>query len=236
MCKKLIVLLLVSVLMTCSAYGVPGDQWDLQGDFSTWASGNPHTVARPSGASAIWDYTHERVTLLGPVTDNFQSELPKNIGWTTTGGWAHTSMNLFSQSSADAGKGTNWQVGDVGGHSSTSFGVGAKWTSVTGGQFQVDVTGYTARLVNANLDQELRLTGPAGGVETWFVSHITNNGNANAVSATRNFTLNPGEVLRLEMKGSDWFGMTMHITEIPEPATMTLLSLGGLALLRRKRS
>ena len=231
---KVVSLLVIGALLSATMYGALGDMWDLQGDFSTWASGNPHTVARPSGAAAIWEYTHERATLLGPVTNNFQSEMPFNIGWTTTGGWAHTSMNLFSQSSAAAGLGTNWLAGEVGGHSSTSFGVGAKWTSLTGGTFQVDVTGFSARLV-PNTDHTLRLTNPAG-FEDWFVDKIVNNGSANAVSATRNFTLLPGEVLRLEMIGSDWMGMTMHITEVPEPATMALLGIGGLALLRRKRS
>jgi hypothetical protein len=213
-CEKLMVVF-VAALLTSSAYGAPGDVWDLQGDFSELD--NPGTVTHPSGSSASWDYTHERMTLFGPVLDNFPSELPANFGWTTndTPGHAHTSMNLFSESSADAGKSTNWLAGEVGGHSSTSYGVGAKWTTHNGGTFQVDVTGFHARRVNHLWDQELRLTDP-GGLETWPISQHDNNGSANAVSASRVFTLIPNDVLRLEIKGPTWFGMTMRITELAQ--------------------
>lgn len=33
-----------------------------------------------------------------------------------------------------------------------------------------------------------------------------------------------------------WFGMSVYPTPVPEPATLSILALGGLALLRRKRS
>ena len=223
---------LVAVLMASIAYGVPGDSWSLQGDFAKHASGNPATINRPTGGSASWGYYHERTILMGPVTDNFQSELPTNTGWTTTGGWAHTSMNKMSQSSADAGKNTNWLAGEVGGHSSTSYGVGTKWTTNTGGTFRVDVTGFHARKVNPNFDQELRLTSPSG-LETWAISRLDNNGSANAVAATREFTLNSGDALWLEMKGPTWFGMTMDVTEIPEPSSLLLLGFAALGMCGR---
>ncbi len=35
--------------------------------------------------------------------------------------------------------------------------------------------------------------------------------------------------------GNDWCGLQATITEVPEPMTMGLLTLGGLALLRRRR-
>jgi hypothetical protein len=210
MCTKFNVLL-VTALMTSSAYGVPGDVWDLQGDFSELS--NPSTVTQPSGDSASWLFTHERVPLLGPVVDNFPSEMPGNFGWTINGGSLAISMTLFEESSAAAGVGTNWLAGEVGGHSSTSFGVGTTWTSIDGGRFQVDFSAFLARGV-PNQTQQLRLSSPNGGLETFVIDQFANISSANAVSDTRTFTLFPNESLSLEMKGSDWFGMTMHITEL----------------------
>ncbi len=38
-----------------------------------------------------------------------------------------------------------------------------------------------------------------------------------------------------DSSGNDWCGLQATITEVPEPMTIGLLTLGGLALLRRRR-
>jgi hypothetical protein len=220
---------LVAVLMTSSAYGAPGDEWDLQADFATFASGNPRSITRlPSADTGIWRHTHEGATLTGPITNNFQTAYPANVGWHRAADPSQC-MCLFS---ADSTHTTNFLTGEVGGHSSTGLGVGTTWTSVDGGQFQVDFSGFLSRLV-PNQSQALLLTSP-GGVESFPIDQTGNVSSANAFSDTRTFTLNPNESISLTMKGSDFFGMTMHIEQVPEPSSLLLLGLAALGMCGRQ--
>ena len=242
MCKSLIVFVL-ALILTCGAYGTIGDVWDLADDFSITA-GNPHVVN-----GATWDYQYRTSSGVAPTTfgsvrvnnrapggGGAKTDMPPNIAWVpgTLGAESHISLMKFT---ADAGPTdeTVFRVGEIGGHSIT----GAQWFAPADGEFRVDFSGFYARRVSNGRDQVLRLIGPDNVQHTWTIDDVSNNGSANAVVQSETYTMTEGQQITVEIipfgTDGDWVGMTMSITEIPEPATVALLGLGGLALLRRKR-
>ena len=116
-----------------SPYPAGTNVWDLADDWST--NLNPNPVAHAS-----WTYRTGAATYSGSLVNNFPGELPPNTGWTLTGENAHISLNKFT---ADAESlTTNFKAGEIGGHAPT----GATWTTLTGGTFRIDYSGFMGRI------------------------------------------------------------------------------------------
>lgn len=244
--KKTLSLLLV-VSLTSMAYGAIDDTWSLSGDMQNVS--NPGPAISPSGSGAgTWTY---KSGLAGPDFDgavsdptvNCNAEVPQTgIGWVNTAeNWIMlvkftTDNNPVSPWGTGDDK-TNFVTGDVGGHANTA----ALWETDHAGIFKIDYLAYNARIqaiaVGGEIGQTCSMNLQVDGltVDTQGIVGGIHDGSANAYTNTVYATLAAGGTIGLEMAGADWVGLDMTITEVPEPMTLSLLGLGGLALLRRRR-
>ena len=244
--RKLLVVCAVALMMH-SAYGGIGDSWSLSGDMQNVSNPGPtvnggtwsyHMLPGQLYATAVSD----------PVTQCNPEVPDAGIGW------VHAPENyvMLVKFSVDAnpvppwGTGddkTNFLAGQVGGHSPT----GATWETDHAGLFKIDYLGYNAR------DQRTASLGEAGR-RTYLVLNVAGveldrqmitggieDGYANAYTASVTIDLLPGDQVSLyqttePLNDHDWVGMDMMITEIPEPMTLSLLGLGGVALIRTRRA
>ena len=93
----------------------------------------------------------------------------------------------------------------------------------------------SADVLLAEFDHQWGFTGGSGAIN----KYMADNGYAPGEWFTVDMTWNSGEVatgegLRIELGGSGTWTDNVHVSAVPEPATMVLLSLGGLLLRYRK--
>ena len=243
--RKLMLVLMVVGMLAASANATIDDVWNLRDDFSV-TNGNANVVG-----DGAWGYM-ETYNSFRTVTetDPFPAELPPGVGWAGTA--AHLTLAQFSDGTGET---TNFNTrtgspgNEVGGH--TRFSIA--FFSETGGIFDIEVKAYNARGTSGNNSITLHVNGISEG--SWMGDDVTdvdkdiNNGWDNAVTVSYSGVVlgaNLGHVAgdtsndyliieMLEMAGNDWAGLDVTITQVPEPATMVLLGLGSLVMLRRRK-
>ena len=218
--------------------------WDLANDFSI-SNGNSHDVN-----GATWDYQYRTSTSASPTTfagtrannrapggGGTKMDLPPNEAWVRNASGAEDAISL-NKFSADAGPNdlTVYKAGEIGGHSTT----GAQWFAPSDGEYQVDFSGFHARRVSIGRNQVLRIVRPDNSQGTWTINAVNNVGSANAVVKSETFNMNAGQQVTVEIVPSgphgDFVGMSMTITQIPEPSTFVHIGLSGLAVATVVRS
>jgi hypothetical protein len=220
--------------------------WDLANDFSI-SNGNSHDVN-----GATWDYQYRTSTSASPTTfagtrvnnrapggGGTKMDLPPNEAWVRNASGAEDAISL-NKFSADAGPNdlTVYKAGEIGGHSTT----GVQWFAPSDGEYQVDFSGFHARRVSIGRNQVLRIVRPDNSQGTWTINAVNNVGSANAVVKSETFNMNAGQQVTVEIVPSgphgDFSGLSMTITQIPEPSTFVIIGLSGLAVatvVRRRR-
>ena len=218
------VLLLFAYLILINVSIATGQVWDLADDWSIIA--NPHDIN-----GATWDYQYRTPTHADPLITyggyrlnnrapgggGVHTDLPPNHAWTPTGAESYISLCKFTQDAGPTDE-TVFKTDEIGGHSIT----GATWTTLTGGTFRIDFSGYNARRVSASplRIQVLRLIEPDGTMQTWEIHPNTHKGSENALEKSATFTMNPGQQVTVEIiphgADGDWVGMTMTVTDLGE--------------------
>lgn len=241
-------LLSVALILGLSGLASAGQVWNLENEFSTTA-GNPHDV---------WTYGS-----YAPGTANFTTfDTVTNGSDGGTGSaytyWSGTQLswpgfvckNLATNPNTAFGY---YEAGQVVLHPGASGEVATvRWTAPSA--MTVDVSALFTGQVSA-------MTGTSTGVyviKNASVQYMTQtfldgfNGSAAAgytdrfganpfVAYTGTIEMNAGEYLEFLVDwgsnleyGRDSTGLSLTITEVPEPTTMSLIALGGVALLRRR--
>lgn len=210
MCKKKMLCVVCSVVMaallTGPAYGTIGDVWDFGDDFSG--------VSNPNGP---WSYRSVTNALLLSGTEPFAS------------GPAWISGGVFN---------APWIIGDplggiFGSVAATDFVASGnarmQWTSPVAGTID-----FSGTLFNTNAGVPAAWSLALNGVG--FASGVSNGlaAAANEVPFSAQTVVGIGDVIDLDITDATAGGQ-YSLEQVPEPMTMSLLGLGALGVLLRRR-
>lgn len=225
--------------------------WNLADDMVAGGT-NP---AAPIG-SGQWSYYSGGALLTGATTPatsagDLNSEVPDQAtGWFNPGA-NHIMAARFEIAAnpvAPLGTGddkTNFLAGEFGGHADTR----ARWKSLAGGTFRIDYLGFNARNQDtANPNEKGRTTqflvehlDAGGGLISTIASQAivggVQNGSANAYTGFSIVNLAAGQSIQVGHSGGEWSGYDLTVTQIPEPASALLASIGVafMAWVHRRR-
>lgn len=235
--KNLIVVLLVTLCCT----GVASAQWDLNADFNPSAD-----VPNPNG-----DWSYGELDGSGVFTSYYIYEGPMEVHGSTVGGRHHDNWdnkgNVWKNFGPDPFE--NWGTfRELGTAMGPGFDYGetcARWTAPADGTYDFDAMWSGRRLTGSDSMARIRLNGAEIFSEAilGFAGRSINDytdsfGDNPVVTWSDSIALFAGDTIDMTVVAvgsvaSENIGTDLHI--IPEPLTMSLLGIGGLALIRRRR-
>ena len=237
------VLIAVAIVFSVNAYA--GSTWSLSSDIVAGANPNPAI------GEGTWSFYGNTMLMNGHAAadgSNVNPELPNGTtgyflnccNWITA-----VRADVDAVIAADGGDDkTNFLAGGFGGHADTR----ARWTTSTGGTYNLSFLGYNARNVATASPGELgRQTdfqvkhldasgGMLGVIHDNKLGGLDGDGNslhngiANADTGTAQVSLAAGESIEIGHGGGDWAGYDITISRVPEPCSVLLVSIVGLAL------
>jgi len=245
--------------MAGMTYGAIGDSWTLSTNFDNVVSTtvNPAVV---TGVNSTFDGS--MILFTGGKTYTISTPLPYHDinGYTTAVGGEFPSNNRYWADSIHSAPGVykfyqdagpldnvDYKAGDVGGATRVTI----QFMVAQAGQYQIDSKAWRARRTDLYGDWEQGvvvseyLYWSLGG-NPWYTdtfiddigTHATN-GRDNPATLTKTLNLAAGDIVMLDVfrsYGGAWpVGVDLKLTQVPEPATMSVLALGALALIRRRR-
>ena len=221
--KKRYPFFLVFFTLMVPVYAEINDVWDLQADFQN--NSNPGPWVDPGlvgGGAGRWEYfgnpdIYDNNVVANPSSE-CNEELPTSgIGWTYTPG-SHLSLCKFNSAN---GSNTNYQIGDVGGHSS----LGVRWTTDHNGFYEIVAGGYRARINKLGRSDTLYLKDQNDDEIASTQIEDTDDGSANAVYLqTQRVYLKANDVITVGISGQDWVGLIVTITEVAPDSNLTIAS------------
>ena len=236
-------LVLVTVLLAAcatGAMGAVGDSWSAYGAFDT---------VNPGGGVNAWQYgwyasdptsAYTKYTTLwngtlwgGPATDI--------IHGTQEGGDPFGSIHCnFGEAIArpEWPSGMYWNAYSVTLQTMNACSPMVRWTAPEDGVYQVDIVlEHNSSAAGVVTGVQVLLN---GSVETAGTISGFQSGPENFLTYNPTLTLSAGDYIEAGIDGpvrSDWsrVALAFDVTQVPEPVTVALLSLGGLALIRRRK-
>jgi len=215
MVKKMLCLVCMVALLTGTAYGAIGDVWDLGDSYSE--------ADNPNGA---WSYRNSSNSSLLLTTAQVWGAGP--LAWSTNG-----AMGGAWYFRPDLGQFTAQPIDDF----VTAGGLQIRWVSpVTG---TIDITGSLWGIWGGASYEVFVSPVAVAGLTISKGSGAAPGGGATAAADNRTpfglqMSVMAGDVVDFHVGGGS--GGEYRIEQIPEPMTMSLLGLGALGLLRRRRS
>lgn len=230
--KKCVVLLLMAVLLSGAASAAINDSWDLSSEYTG--------ISNPDG---VWLYGMLDFTFATPgyIEYHESHELIAEGGetvqfWTWLPG-DRDSYGALNHNTADhdmASWGYHWKANGI---NIQSGAYAATYSSVA---FVAPETG------EYQFDAAFESMTDGKGTTVWFTlptfaapwsAVLDAYGGANVVAPFNNtVALNAGEkVYFSNSPGNTMVDFSCVVTQVPEPLTMGLLAIGGLALIRRRR-
>ncbi len=239
--KKMLVLVTV-LLAVCatSAMGAPGDTWSAYDDFDTvnpggglneWQYGYYETG--PASAYTKYSWLGNGSLWGGPTTDIIHGQDGTGDPW----GSIHCN---FGEAIDRAGwpSGMYWNAYSLTLQTMNARSPMVRWTVPEDGQYQVDIVlEHNSSWAGVVTGVQVLLN---GSVETAGTISGFQSGPENFLTYSNTLTLSAGDYIEAGIDGpvrSDWsrVALAFDVTQVPEPVTMSLLALGGLALIRRRK-
>ena len=224
--KKFVLLLLVLVLSVGSSQAAIDDVYDLSAD---WVAAMPTAASPGVNPNGAWSYGHnpgltQAGFALNTYWEDWSPAADALASWMGPGQIWPLQWHSYSYNDAPSGAGPGENVLQSG-VNNPGFNSVTRWTAPNAGEFNIDINainGYDSEGTEILLNDTILQSAAPGG-------HAYNADHLLAAGDTIDF------VLLGQTATSNAIRLAATITEIPEPATMILLGMGGLALLRRRR-
>ena len=209
--KFLVCSVVMAALLAAPAFGAIGDVWDLAVDWST--------TLNPNGQ---WSYVNAGSGAL-LVADTEP--------WGGNPAWSASAIPQLSAPWTFLPPGGSPGFGAAPGEYVNSGGAGYAWTAAEAGTIDISgvlggIKGWGGTNYDIQLNGAIVITGPGG---------FPDSGVAPPVPFNEQLAVVLGDVLTFALSAGA-VGTLVLEQVIPEPMTMSLLGLGALGLLRRRRS